>query len=59
MLKNGFRTIKHTTLGMFGGTILGMIICFMFGCKNKVKNKASRAVHAVGDLLEQILFMFK
>lgn len=59
MFKNGIKTIKHIAIGMAGGTVLGMILCCCFSCKNKMKNKASRAIYALGDLIEQIPRMFK
>ena len=59
MFRNGIKVIKHTTFGVIVGLILGVIFCCLFGCKNKKKNRASRAVHALGDLLEQILSIFK
>ncbi len=59
MLKKGIKAIKHVVFGMIGGIILGVTFCCLFCGKNKVKNKASRAVHSLGDLLEQVLSLFK
>ena len=59
MIKNGIKTIKHIAIGMAGGTIIGIVLCCFFSCKNKIKNKASRTVRAIGDIVEQIIYIFK
>ena len=59
VLKNGIKTLKHIAVGMTGGMILGIILCCFFSCKNKIKSKVSKAIHALGDIIEQIPYMFK
>lgn len=57
-IKNSVKTLKHVAIGIAGGTILWTILCCMFACKNKSKNKMSRAVHSLGNLIEQIPCIF-
>ena len=59
MFKSGAYLIKGIFIGMISGIILGASAFCMMKEQRKVKRKASRAIHAVGDFIEQVPCMFK
>lgn len=59
MFKNSANIIRGIFIGMMSGIILGASASCMMREQRKVKRKAGRAVHAVGDFIDQIPCMFK
>ena len=51
--------IRGVVLGMTSGVLIGASLCCMMKNPKKIKRKADKAVHAVGDLVGQVPYMFK
>ena len=51
--------MKGLGIGIVGGVILGHCSRNMMGTNKTVKRKAGRAVHAVGDFIESVPYLFK
>ena len=59
MCKSGMGLIRGVVLGMTSGVLIGASLCCMMKNPKKIKRKADKAVHAVGDLVGQVPYMFK
>lgn len=59
MFKSSTHMIKGLFIGMISGLFLGSSISCIMRDQRKVKRKASRAIHAVGDFIDQVPYMFK
>ena len=59
MCKNGMTLLKGVILGLTSGVIIGSSMCCMIRNPRKLKRKADNVVHAVGDFMGQVPYMFK
>lgn len=59
MCKSGLNLIKGVILGLTSGVIIGATMYCMVKHPRKIKQKADKAAHAVGDLVAQVPCMFK
>lgn len=51
--------VKGIGLGIIGGMIISHYSQNMLGTNKMVKRKAGRAVHAVGDFIESVPYIFR
>ncbi len=59
MFKSTASMVKGTICGLISGMIIGGALCCIIKDQKKMKKKAGRALHAVGDFIEQVPCMFK
>lgn len=59
MSKNTMGIIKGVGTGLAAGMAVGFVGSQMMKNQKQVKRKANKAMHAVGDLLENVQYMFK
>ena len=59
MYKNTMSVVKGIGAGMAVGIAAGVVGATVLGNKKKVKKHAHKAMHAVGDLLGNVPYMFK
>lgn len=50
---------KNLFMGMLLGVATGAIGCCIMKDQKKAKKKASKAIHAMGDLIDDIKYMLK
>ena len=59
MYKGSMTLFKGIGIGIIGGMILGSYSKNMIGNNKVVKRRAGKAVHAVGDFIESVPYMFR
>lgn len=53
------KNTKNLLVGVLIGMAAGMCSCCMMKNQKKMKKKAGRAVQAMGDLIDDVKYMFK
>ena len=59
MAKNTMGIVKGVGAGLAAGAVVGFIGSQMMKNDKQMKKKAGKAMHAVGDLLDNVQYMFK
>lgn len=59
MSRNAMNMVRNIGTGLAAGIAVGLVGSQMMKNDKQIKRKAGRAVHAVGDLLDNVQYMFK
>lgn len=59
MSRNAMGVVKGIGAGMAAGMVVGFMGSQMMKNEKQMKKKASKAINAVGDLIENAQYMFK
>ena len=59
MAKNTMGIVKGVGSGLAAGAVVGFVGSQMMKNEKQMKKKAGKAMHAVGDLLDNVQYMFK
>ncbi len=59
MCKNVLGVVKGIGTGLAAGIIVGALGCQMINNDKHMKKKASKAMHSMGDLIDNVQYMFR